>query len=182
MNNINRLIFTVIFLTSCKFCKSENAKLTVELMNSGFHRFVKLFLICFIHSFLFKQKRFFFRRNLEYVIVFPDYQSKHHTFLIKQLLPASVYVSIDQLNDLYRFDKVNVITFCPSFFLIDFFPLNHFPFTVYIFTAKLLHRKWLYWYWKANWKIWTISYLFVWRHSILANHIASNTLSLSCTR
>lgn len=51
---------------------------------------------------------FLIHRELNYVVVFPEYQTKHHTFLIKQLLPSSVYVSIDQLNDLNRFDKVNI--------------------------------------------------------------------------
>lgn len=58
-----------------------------------------------------------YSRDLKYVIVFPDYQGKHHTFLIKQQLPASVYVSTDQLDDLKRFDKVMTI----SNKIIDFF-------------------------------------------------------------
>lgn len=49
---------------------------------------------------------FFPFRDLNYIIVFPEYQGKPHTFLIRQLLPASVYVSTDQLDDLKRFEKV----------------------------------------------------------------------------
>ncbi|XP_031641220.1 phosphatidylinositol-glycan biosynthesis class X protein [Contarinia nasturtii] len=83
MNHVNRLIFTVLFVVGYRFCRAENAKLTVQLKSSGFHR------------------------DLEYAVVFPDLQAKQHTFLIKQPLPASVYVSTDQLDDLSRFDKIN---------------------------------------------------------------------------
>lgn len=70
-------------------------------------------------------------RDLKYVVVFPEYQGKHHTFLIKQTLPAAVYVSTDQLEDLKRFDKVcnyclqlksrNILTNFLQFFQINYF-------------------------------------------------------------
>ncbi|XP_055320897.1 phosphatidylinositol-glycan biosynthesis class X protein [Sitodiplosis mosellana] len=83
MNNTNRLLFATVIFACYSFCRAENAKLTAELMNSGFHR------------------------HVEYIVVFPDYQGKQHSFLIKQLLPASVYVDTDQLDDLNRFNKLN---------------------------------------------------------------------------
>lgn len=135
MKNLNQIIFSVIFLSSYTYCQSENAKLTVELMNSGFHRFVNEKNQSF--SFIIFIRFFFDHRNLEYVVVFPDYQGKQHTFLIKQLLPSSVYISIDQLNDLNRFDKVNV-TLDFSFYL-QFFIINHF--LVIISTVELFYRK-----------------------------------------
>lgn len=102
MNHVTFCIFIVLFSTNYNFGRCENAKLTVELMNSGFHRLVNVGFVgfeCFVSFSL-------CCRDLKYVVVFPEYQGKHHTFLIKQVLPASVYVSTDQLEDLRRFDKV----------------------------------------------------------------------------
>lgn len=91
----------------------ENPKLTMDLLNSGFHRFVMHFLLSPSNSKsqtsqtsqTFPQFRFF-HRELKYGVIFPDLQGQQNTFLIKQRLPASVYVSTDQLNDLQRLDKV----------------------------------------------------------------------------
>lgn len=45
-------------------------------------------------------------RDLKYGVVFPDFQGISYTFMIKQQLPASIYVDLDQLNDLKRLEKV----------------------------------------------------------------------------
>lgn len=47
MNNVNRLIFVVLIFVGFEFCHAENAKLTAELTNSGFHRFVNSYYIDF---------------------------------------------------------------------------------------------------------------------------------------
>lgn len=109
MHHVNFFqIVIVLFLITLNECLAENPKLTVDLANSGFHRFVQSYNFFQHRTFFQFQYNSFFRRDINYVVVFPEYQGKHHTFLIKQLLPASVYVSIDQLNDLNRFDKVNI--------------------------------------------------------------------------
>lgn len=109
MNHVNVIIcvaFSFIFIADKHLCHAEIPKLTVDLISSGFHRFELAH-----HTFMRwspNRKCIFVLifRDLRYVVVFPDYQAKHHTFLIKQPLPAAVYVSTDQLDDLRRFDKV----------------------------------------------------------------------------
>lgn len=57
MKNANRLLFSAIILASYSFCHAENAKLTAELMNSGFHRLVTVhvplisvyFIVFYVH-------------------------------------------------------------------------------------------------------------------------------------
>lgn len=48
-----------------------------------------------------------FRRDLKYGVVFPDFQGTSYTFMIKQKIPASIYVSTDQLEDLRRLEKLS---------------------------------------------------------------------------
>lgn len=111
MYHANCFIIVLIFVANSEFCQCENAKLTVDLANSGFHRLIHSFSQHFAIVYIDAANFLSFsqiNRDLNYVVVFPEYQGKHHTFLIKQLLPSSVYVSIDQLNDLNRFDKVNI--------------------------------------------------------------------------
>lgn len=38
MNHVNYFIFFITYFINFNFCWSENPKLTVELMSSGFHR------------------------------------------------------------------------------------------------------------------------------------------------
>lgn len=38
MKNVELITFVIVFLSFTKNIHSENAKLTVELINSGFHR------------------------------------------------------------------------------------------------------------------------------------------------
>lgn len=120
MNHVNRFIsvaFLFTFIGGQKQCHANNPKLTVDLMGSGFHRFE-----CFSHYITLASNHrlestdcsiehtncFFvvIFRDLKYVVVFPEYQGKHHTVLIKQPIPADVYVSTDQLDDLKRFNRV----------------------------------------------------------------------------
>lgn len=51
MNNVNRIFVTVLICVCSSFCHAENAKLTAELMNSGFHRLVNFLfsLVYFAH-------------------------------------------------------------------------------------------------------------------------------------
>lgn len=55
----------------------------------------------------------FFRvfRDLKYVTVFSEFHGKSYSYLLKQKLPAGVYVSTDQLEDLKRFEKVSQMNF-----------------------------------------------------------------------
>lgn len=119
---MNHLTLLLLFFVICTFCAAENAKLTVKLMNSGFHRLVNTmwvisFCVCLFHDALTPD------RDLEYAVVYPDYQGKQHTFLIKQPLPASVYVNTDDLDDLRRLNKVNTY---PKSFIGYSINLNHF--------------------------------------------------------
>lgn len=47
------------------------------------------------------------RRDLKYGVVFPDFHGISYTFMIKQKIPASIYVSTDQLEDLRRLEKLS---------------------------------------------------------------------------
>lgn len=183
MYHVNCFIIVFIFVANSKFCQCENAKLTVDLANSGFHRLVHSFSQTFFYRFYWRCYFFSFSQNnrdLNYVVVFPEYQGKHHTFLIKQLLPSSVYVSIDQLNDLNRFNKVNI-------YLDN--NLQLFMFTVYcynkwffseIFPDSLFHWEGIHWYWKANRTVRTILHSFVWKYGIFTDHFIANPFSISC--
>lgn len=126
-----------------------------------------------------------FCRDLKYVVVFPDYQGKHHTFLIKQQLPSSVYVSTDQLDDLKRFDKVYIYSHRLHWLSIFVVVVVYKRFTDTIFDYELqdqlFHWLGLCWHRKTDRKIRTIPYSFVWWYRIFANRFTANTFPVSWT-
>lgn len=119
---VQRLQIIIVFLWSyiVPMLCYENPKLTMDLLSSGFHRLAFYFIYFFSREKDHTRKWssiipcFQFHRDLKYVVVFPELQGQQNTFLIKQPLPASVYVSTDQLDDLQRQDKVNSIEFTPT--------------------------------------------------------------------
>lgn len=47
------------------------------------------------------------QRTVKYITVFTDPPQKPCDFHLRQVIPSSAYVSVDQLEDLKRFDKVS---------------------------------------------------------------------------
>lgn len=152
MNHFNCFVLAILCFANYRCCECENPKLTVELINSGFHRFVFRTFQWLTFDFNIQKSIYTILhrcRELKYVVVFPDYQGKHSTFLIKQLIPSSVYVSIDQLNDLKRLDKVNTpfnvgtIDFSLVFFFI--FISTFQQFCLAFFAVALKYRRSIWW-------------------------------------
>lgn len=94
----------IITILAIKYVNCFGAKLSMNIHQSGFHRSVLQI------NFFSSESKFFissFRRTIKYITVFTDPPEKPCDFYLKQVIPSSAYVSVDQLDDLKRFDKVN---------------------------------------------------------------------------
>lgn len=71
---------------------------------------------------------------MKYITVFTDPPQKPCDFHLRQVIPSSAYVSVDQLEDLKRFDKVSLLFI--YFVVIErqstLQELNHFQIEYYI--------------------------------------------------
>lgn len=80
--------------------EAAGEKLSMALQQSGFHRFIDLFVL---HLLQFTYSC----RNLKYVTLFMQpWRPETCDFCIEQSIPSSAYIDTDQLDDLQRFKKV----------------------------------------------------------------------------
>ncbi|KAG4077140.1 hypothetical protein HA402_016127 [Bradysia odoriphaga] len=89
------------------------AKLSMNIQQSGFHRTVK------------------------YITVFTDPPEKPCDFHLRQAVPSSAYVSVDQLDDLRRFDRIEY--YIESDVDVEGITSKSSPFNIYLYgdTASL---------------------------------------------
>ncbi|KAJ6629255.1 Phosphatidylinositol-glycan biosynthesis class X protein [Pseudolycoriella hygida] len=78
-----------------------------------------------------------FHRIVKYITVFTEPPEKPCDFHLRQTLPSSAYVSVDQLDDLKRFDKIEY--FIESNVDVESITSKSSPFNIYLYgdTASL---------------------------------------------